>query len=630
MTALAGRVGPAPSTSREQICKAALAKLARYGFGNPKLRSHDAATFGIDLFPTLPQDEFDAQPAQFGPNLLLADIRIDNRADLAATLGFTASSQTAMPDSALLASAWRKWGSDSLSHIVGDFAVAVFSASEQKLWLARSLSGNRPLFYATRDGATMFASMPNAILADPAFRNGFDLDRLATGLADDFAADDRRSNFRGISRVLPNHLVTIEQSRVTSAPIWAPSLDVERLPCPADYVEAYRSVLDTCVGACVRVAGTPIASQLSAGYDSSGVTGTAARLVRNPRDVIAFTAAPRTAYDGPTHGGQVTDESPFARLTANMHSIRHEIVRSRAPLAAYMRAEAGLYQDPFRNVLNSGWDIALRQRAAELGCRSVLTGDLGNLTLNAGGIYVLGDLVTAGEWLSWVREAAAARSHFRLRTIASNSFEQLMPDWLLRLVQPLRQQRPMASKAGFLRREWMDRRSEVDAVDPRHTNSRQDRWAAVAAFDSGCVRKGSLAETGTETRDPLIDRRVVQFSLSLPPDQLFSNGVPSPLARKALSDRVPNEVLKERIRGYQSADWHEWFTPALARSMTEEIAASATAQELIDFDRITDAIDNWPNRRLGEPFTIARYTHFLPRTLAAGFFLLEFEGQLGA
>ena len=47
------------------------------------------------------------------------------------------------------------------------FAIALWDAREQTLWLVRDRIGIKPLYYAFRDGRLVFASEIKALLADP-------------------------------------------------------------------------------------------------------------------------------------------------------------------------------------------------------------------------------------------------------------------------------------------------------------------------------------------------------------------------------------------------------------------------------------------------------------------------------
>jgi asparagine synthase (glutamine-hydrolysing) len=367
-----------------------------------------------------------------------------------------------------------------------------------------------------------------------------------------------------------------------------------------------------------------VATQLSAGFDSNAVTGTAARCVSGQR-VIALTAAPRLGYDGPTHAGKLADESPFAALSARQHGLDHVIVRGTGDPLADLGQQISLYEDPFRNILNASWDHQLRIAAVDRGAEVILTGELGNLTLTAGGAYSLGDLISEHAWGTWVRQAWRARSIISRRAILANSFERWIPAGMMSFLERLFYQTPRWWELTFLRREWHPLLRESAREEHRKNSSYEERWAAIRTFDSGTVRKGSLAETPIDTRDPLIDRRIIEFSLSLPPEQLFMDGRSSPLATAALSDRVPSHILKRRIRGHQSADWHERMRPGELRALAEEIEAVPGADDLIDFTQVRRAIDDWPSNDLGSSRIVSRYATYLPMTLAAGLYLREFD-----
>jgi asparagine synthase (glutamine-hydrolysing) len=308
-----------------------------------------------------------------------------------------------------------------------------------------------------------------------------------------------------------------------------------------------------------------------------------------------------------------------------MHGIEHRIVRHGGPALAHLAAQARLYQDPFRNVVNSGWDADLRESARERGVTMLLTGELGNLTLTAGGAYNLGDLLAQGRWGDWWACAVASWPGDRLRSILANSFERWIPRKLTGAIERRLHGLPWERELTFVLDAWYSRVTASRPSSPRLPDSYHERFDAIAAFDSGCVRKAALAETGTDVRDPLIDRRVVEFSLSLPPEQLFAGGVASPLARMALRDRVPPDLLRKRIRGHQSADWHERFLPADAQRLAAEISQSPVARELIDFEKVQKAIDRWPTTNLAGNATSLRYVHFLPMTFAAGLLMIEMD-----
>ena len=155
MTAIAGWIGSSPDTSQRNI-QALLDGLSIYGTAAPQFNTLGPAAFGRSLTPTLPEDDPREPPLIGGGKVMLAaDVRIDNRSELIARLGTDAARAAAQSDSALLLEAWLKWGEQCLDHIVGDFALAIWDDERRQLIMARDATGQRPLFFATTDTASV-------------------------------------------------------------------------------------------------------------------------------------------------------------------------------------------------------------------------------------------------------------------------------------------------------------------------------------------------------------------------------------------------------------------------------------------------------------------------------------------
>jgi len=55
--------------------------------------------------------------------------------------------------------------------------------------------------------------------------------------------------------------------------------------------------------------------------------------------------------------------------------------------------------------------------------------------------------------------------------------------------------------------------------------------------------------------DPTADRRIIELALTVPQNLLVRNGDERWLVREMLRGRVPDDILDEPRRGFQSADW---------------------------------------------------------------------------
>ena len=561
-------------------------------------------------------------------HLLAADVRLDNRDELIRLMGGGREFHS-VADSLVLLRAWQQWGEGALDRIVGDFAFAIYDSTERRLTLVRDGLGNRPLFYAEGRSMIAFASMPSGLLAIPEFRTGFDMRSLAFAIAD-VSGQGPSTYFRAIRKVLPGQIISFSTDGVVCRQYWQPPTDELELASQGEYIEAYRDVLDRAVRPRLRRSSGPIATHLSSGLDSSAVTATAKRLC-DPNDaIIAFTAAPRQDFPELGRRGRFADESHIAALTANNLQIDHDVVRTSGSSLSLIRDLVATSQEPYCNILNQRWFWSIDKSAMQRGARILLTGEYGNSTLHAGGMRVLPEWVRALKLRSWWHEVRylSRRADVRWQGILFNSLDPWLPHPVRQALY--RRHLGFGHRAGsaFLTRaslEMLGDEIERAFLTDHSGNFAKSRIRALRRSDNGSLLKGALARFGIDSRAPLGDRRVVEFSLRLPAEQLLARGVYQPLARQALRDRLPSEVLDAEARGYQSADWLENVDPEEVRSMTDEIAQSATASELVDVTKIRDALSHWPSRDVNELGTYQRLAIDLPMALATGMFIIEAE-----
>jgi asparagine synthase (glutamine-hydrolysing) len=393
MTAVAGCVGPAPHRLKTE-CDEILRAQAAYGGAIESSAGLEGAFFGASLTPSLPEDRFDRQPLTGGTDryLLVADVRLDNRDELALALNLDRRDRS---DSEVLLEAWLRWQEGCLDRLVGDYAIAVWDSVERRLTLARDPTGQRPLHFASNGPHAAFASMPSGLLAVEDFRRGFNRSQLALMLTGTGGGDDT-TYFSGIRRVMPGHVVQFAPTSVKSWRHWHPPQNELRLS-QDDHVDAYLEKLQTAVQAQMRRDSGGVSVHLSSGFDSSAVAAMAARLSGDQRPV-AFTSAPRLGFQGPVPRGRIADESGLAALTAQMHRMEHIIVRSDRGALTGLRNYCRLYQEPHVNLVNMAWARQISEDSVGRGAKVLLTGEMGNLSINAGGLPALAELIRTHQW----------------------------------------------------------------------------------------------------------------------------------------------------------------------------------------------------------------------------------------
>jgi asparagine synthase (glutamine-hydrolysing) len=434
MSALAGiwRFDGKPQPDAD--CARMLAAQRIYGPHDSRRWCDGRLGMGRQLFRTLPEDIYDRQPLQTrdGRLTLVADVRLDNREDLAAELDLPLAGIRQLCDAAILLESLDRWGEGALTRLVGDFAFALWNAPAQKLLLVRDFIGQRPLHYHRNGEFFAFASMAKGLHALAEIPYGPDEQMVAEFLIR-MPQRGPRSFFKGIARLEPGHIVTVTRDGISSSRYWHPQRPGGRRLRSSNYIEGVRYHLDRATESRLRGANGAVGSHLSGGFDSSAVTATAARLLA-PRggSVVAFTAAPRAGYDGPSLKGCFPDEGPLAAATAGMYpNIEHVLIRGdrNSPIENLDRAFY-LYERPRLNLCNLVWLSAINQAARERNLAVMLIGMMGNLTVSWEGLELLPELLLAGRFKKLWRESArlievagcesARRADLRSRAIHAN------------------------------------------------------------------------------------------------------------------------------------------------------------------------------------------------------------------
>jgi asparagine synthase (glutamine-hydrolysing) len=297
----------------------------------------------------------------------------------------------------------------------------------------------------------------------------------------------------------------------------------------------------------------------------------------------------------------LSDESPLAALTAKMHpNIDHVVCRSRRG-AAFDRTELihRLHQNPIAHLSNQFWWNDINGEAKQRGATVLLSGEVGNFALSAGGEKHLVDLLRERGLVKWWREARAIAglSPLRWRSVLNLSLGPHLP-------RPFYSSILMAtgrSSAGafdfpFLRSPFRQEAREL--LEDQFSDDRPPcdffAYRAQMLYRREGSEKISLAGWGIEPRDPTSDRRLVEFCFSLPIEQLVSAGAARPLFDQAMADRIPRAVLASTRRGYQAADWHEVFTRDEVAERFRVTRRNPLVATLINTEHVQRLIDGWP------------------------------------
>ncbi|MDT8759750.1 asparagine synthase-related protein [Sphingomonas psychrotolerans] len=637
MTALAGIWNLSCNIDPADALKRMLAAQRIYGpHGDASAEAGDIA-IGRCLYETLPEDRFDRGPVMSpdGRYLLAGDVRLDDRDDLADALGLSREEAATLCDAAFLLLAWQRWQDTAFDHLYGDYAFALWDAVKARLVLARDPFGGRSLHYHQGKGFFAFASMPKGLHALPEVPYAPDEVRAATFLAL-MAERGPRSFFAGVSRVEAGQCVVVERTGIRLFQHWQPPA---RIPAPVpgtDYAEGLRAHLDRAVASRLRGAGKRVGAHLSAGFDSASVSATAARLMAAAGGkVVAFTSVPRPGFDGEVAAHRLGDEGDLAAATAAMHpNIEHVRVHSDGISALDdLDRDYFLFERPLANADNQHWWNQINGEARKREIGVMLTAAAGNATVSFTGLSYLPELTGRGRLVELVRTVRGLirNREMRWRGALLQAFGPWIPAplWVALYEKRFGIRLELAAysmlnpgQLSVIESEAAQQGDFDPCYRPRRDATDLQRWM-LGRVDFGNNQKGALAGWGVDLRDPTIDRRLVEYCMSIPVAAFLDRQRIRGLAKTAFAGLLPDCVLTERRKGHQAADWHESFAlqHERVRSEVARLAQVESASVALDLEQMRALADDWPQDDWGSSRVEFRYRYALLRGLVSGHFL---------
>ncbi len=602
MTALALVLHLDGSPVRQDDLARMLAEMARRGPEGEATACDGPVALGARLLATTPEAVVEPMPFHHLATgcRIAGQIRLDNRDDLLARFGLAQIGRV-VGDGELVVRAWLDWGEDCATHLLGDFAFALWDPRTARVFAARDHLGMRQLIYAHRPGHVFAcASSVRAVACAPGIEPRLNELRLAEALIDFEWGNLTSTFFKDVFRLPPGHCLMVDDRSLRLREYWRMTPpEPLRLQSDGEYAEAFRDVLAEAVRCRLRGAG-PVGSMLSGGMDSGSVVALACRMVSGPLPVFS-SVGPDPAACIETRAIHAALSMPNLAPTlidhANLAPWRDELLDAWAAL-----------EEP--------WDFHMTQpRTAYLaaqrsGVKVVLDGVAGDVVLGHGS--QMARHIRAGRWLRAWKDAQGLNQFWGkgsagpLQQVVLATRGAFMPDALRTLRQAWRMRTPpalpqdSAVDPGFARRVGLFDSLQADRLAdcPRGMSFPEERiWSwPRSGLNVGRERYDRVAgHFGVEPRDPFMDRRVVDFCLSLPLDQFQQDGWPKMIQRRATAGLLPDAVRWRRGKEHLGwtfsqalmDQWPGWVEPiraaqgGLAGRARADLLANATGMQAL-------------------------------------------------
>ena len=484
-------------------------------------------------------------------------------------------------DTEVLLHAYSEYGEACLDRLNGMFAFAIWDERKQRLFAARDRMGQKPFYYALREGCLLFASELKSLLRHPALRPKITPRTLARYLGFGYApAPD--TIYEDVYKLSPGHKLAFESGDLSISRYW--EIDFERADLcglsgkalQARFLDVFRDAVRLRL-----ISDVPLGVFLSGGVDSSAVVAMMCELM--PASQVKTFAI---GFREKSH-----DESGYARLVAGHFGVDHheKLLDEDVMLERLPSLIAGM-DEPFAD--SSLCPTSLVSEFARSKVTVALGGDGGD-ELFAGyntfhldrltawyallprllrkqvierGVGLLAGACGRPGAAAYVGDAADAPAPWRLMMWSEAVAKPALMETIL-AVPPSAVPSPEAIYADTVEHYRRGpRRSRLARVQFQY----QRQYLPDDILTK--VDRASMAHS-LEVRAPLMDPRVVDFANALPDRMKLRYGRGKRFFKEALRGRLPDAILDRPKKGFgiPMDDWlRSALRPAFERTCSPE------------------------------------------------------------
>lgn len=457
-------------------------------------------------------------------------------------------------DTEVIVHLYEEFGEACVEKLRGMFAFAIWDENKKSLFLARDRVGIKPLYYFLSDKCLIFASEIKAILADPEVKP-----EVVPGMIDRFLTfyyvPGEETLLRNIYKLAPGSCMLVRDGKATVKQYW----DLKFAPTEWSVHEAEAKLL-TLLDECVRmhmISDVPVGFLLSGGVDSTAMLGMA--VGKTDQHLSSFTLG----FSAPG----LADERPYAQLAATRYgSQHHEMTITAREFADFMPKFAWYMEEP----VCEPQAVALYYvtRLAKEFVKVLISGEGGDEAFAGYSIYrnIL--------WLERLKKFT--RPFNAMLSSGLSKVNDYWPSHRIGKYAPLfglefesYYYSRTSSPSRFFNRHGKELYSAAFSQSVDHEFSARAVTRYFNHGPAGKVNQMLYADTKTslpddlmlkadkmtmansiELRVPFLDHLFLEFAASLPENFKVRGFTTKYIAKTALRNRVPREILQRKKVGF--------------------------------------------------------------------------------
>ena len=495
-----------------------------------------------------------------------ADCMLDNREELIKLLS---EGDYLISDGLLLYRSYLKWGEKFPDYVLGVFSMVIYNKRNNTCYLYTDHTASRSLYYCVVNNTIYFATIFAPLLAvlpkeDRRFNDKWiaACELVATPIMEFYPGN---TPFEKINQVPAGYSVVFRMhgSSVTISRhcYWElKKMKMLKLNTQEEYKELFIKTLTECIQSVLR-SDRNTAITLSSGLDSSSVACVAAQLLdKENKKLYSYTSIPIPEFNEEMNPYFIIDESEGVKCICSTYkNIEPEFVRCEGKNAySELKRLVQYLEFPHKSRQNMVWLDEIYDRAASNGCKVILKGQFGNMTISQGKLY---------------NRIYDEISHFRLMTAynemklycKNNNYARKMV--LKRLVEEFMNELWHSQNRfedSVIRKELLERYKIINHINRNFKNGQhflRSKSLDNIIYSMSFIQLGAIDTRfglyhGVIIRDPLKDKRMIELCASMPSKCFVHDGTERAVVRKYMRGIVPDKILDiVNQRGLQSADY---------------------------------------------------------------------------
>lgn len=558
MTAICGLVSRDHQPSTEFLQEMVDALPLDVSRGQRYTLAHPRGGFGVYQqfsLPVLDQDRGRSVFKQDGL-FVVASAEIYNARELNQQL--SSHRIAAVPEPALIAALYRRYGIDCVRQLEGAFAFAIWDSRQGQLLLATDPFGIRPIHYVWDGTRLIFGSRLNAILMAPGVSRQID----PTAVYQYFfysCIPTPYTIYQGIKKLPPGHCLLLNPSGIQIKQYWGMRFE-EDFSKPASYfAQGIRERMAQAVRAHIGYdsQSETLGAFLSGGTDSSTVTGLLGQALDRPSRTFSIGFAEHRF-----------NEIEYARIAArHFKTEHHEYFVKPEDAVALIPELVQSYDEPFGNA-SSVPTFYCAKLACEQGVNVMLAGDGGDELFGGNTRYAADKVFEVYQQLPrWVRHGCLEPLLFGLPLPAGGVIEKArkyvrrsnLPQPrrffsynLLYTVDPCE-----LFSDDFLAVVPQDCALKVaeDYYHNAHANALLNRLLnidlKITITDNDLRKVTRMCELANlRVRYPMLDRQLAEFSGAIPARLKVKGFNKRYIFKEAFRSFLPPEILAKKKHGF--------------------------------------------------------------------------------